>query len=474
MLAILLIIAAFLFTNHNVTSKTISKPNTNSATTEISPPTPVFPGLNIQTEKKETDDYRIITKKPVTDSKNLNSEINQAIGNWMDEIQNHFITKTTKANINAANQGNPTNKKAHLTLTTQVQTIADDLYTLEIRAKETGTGKNTLAKTLTVMVDLKEEQLLKPTDIFQNDLQTLENVRDTIKTEIANHPAVKNHLNQSDSIQKEYLIVEENQQNNLAHPDNWQWLINKEEFILYIGQPTMNKIVIPLDLLKDYLNIEFAERIGITLPESKTLDPNGKYVALTFDDGPHPEVTPHILDTLQAENIKATFYMLGASVEEQPETALKVAKAGHELANHTFTHADLSKSSLSEIHSELERSNNLIEAVTGQKPQSFRPPYGARNEQVDQIANDLGLAMVLWTVDSLDWKSLDADLVYQKTMSEIKPNSIVLMHDIHPSTAEALPRVIKGLKNQGYEFLSVTELLEHLALENYHFEDSYQ
>lgn len=187
----------------------------------------------------------------------------------------------------------------------------------------------------------------------------------------------------------------------------------------------------------------------------KKKNPSEKRVALTFDDGPDPDVTTRILTILDKYEAKATFYMLGSRVEYYPEVAKKVHEAGHELGNHSWTHPDLTKANTEKIFSEIDRTSRIIEAVTGEKPFSFRPPYGAVNDVVKQQTD---LPIALWDVDTLDWKHRSGLQLLTYVQNSVKDGSIILMHDIHPSTADGLDAVMAFLVENGYTFVTVSEL----------------
>ena len=194
-------------------------------------------------------------------------------------------------------------------------------------------------------------------------------------------------------------------------------------------------------------------------PESDTetdgTETGVRQVALTFDDGPDPKATVQILETLEKYDAKATFFMLGSRVEYYPEIAVHITDAGHELGNHTWNHPDLTKVSIAKIHEEINRTSSIIEAVTGVKPTTFRPPYGAVNQTVRAQTD---LPVILWDVDTLDWKHRDADQLIDIVESSVKDGSIILMHDIHQSTADGLEAVLAYLQSEGYEFVTVSNL----------------
>ena len=213
-----------------------------------------------------------------------------------------------------------------------------------------------------------------------------------------------------------------------------------------------------LDDSKDVIE-EVIEEEDEVENETVVLNPDGKYVALTFDDGPSSKVTPRILQTLEQHQAKATFFMLGKRVEMYPTIAAQVAAEGHEIANHTFSHPNLKKLSHKEMTEEIEKTNKLIEITTGVTPTLFRPPYGIYSQDILNYTASNNYSTILWSVDSLDWKSRNPAAIKKEILSNITNKSIVLMHDLHTATAEALPDLLMTLKQEGYEFVTVSELL---------------
>lgn len=182
-------------------------------------------------------------------------------------------------------------------------------------------------------------------------------------------------------------------------------------------------------------------------------------VALTFDDGPSVH-TNRLLDMLKKEDVKATFFVLGKSAKVQPNTILRQQKEGHNVANHSWNHKDLSKLSSSEIGHQINDTNDAITEITGEKVTYLRPPYGAMNNEVKRLAN---MPIILWTIDPLDWKDKNADIVAER-MIKAKANGIVLAHDIHKSTVDAVPQVIKAFKKKGFHIVSLDKLFTGKSL----------
>ncbi|MFJ7666728.1 polysaccharide deacetylase family protein [Lysinibacillus sp. NPDC097195] len=193
--------------------------------------------------------------------------------------------------------------------------------------------------------------------------------------------------------------------------------------------------------------------------EPVALNPDGKYIALTFDDGPSSKVTPRILQTLEQHDAKATFFMLGNRVELYPTIAAQVAAEGHEIANHTFSHPNLKKLTHQQMAEEIDKTNKIIEIATGVTPTLFRPPYGIYSQDVLNYTASNNYSTILWSIDSLDWKSRNPAAIKKEILSNVANKSVVLMHDLHTATAEALPELLITLKQQGYEFVTVSELL---------------
>lgn len=185
-----------------------------------------------------------------------------------------------------------------------------------------------------------------------------------------------------------------------------------------------------------------------------------KVVALTFDDGPHGQLTPKLLDLLQHEGVHATFFVLGSCVAANPEIVQRMAAEGHEVANHSWNHPRLPSLSRQKFEQQIRDTTEIIEKNTGKKVALMRPTYGLYNERVkNELTGEFGLDVILWSVDPNDWKRPGADVVARRLVAGARPGAILLSHDIHPGTIAAMPQVIAQLKAQGYTFATVSELL---------------
>lgn len=170
------------------------------------------------------------------------------------------------------------------------------------------------------------------------------------------------------------------------------------------------RLVITEEITEDIEpNVEVIEEV-----KTIALDPVGKYIALTFDDGPSSKVTPRVLQTLKQHDAKATFFMLGNRVEMYPHIAAQVAAEGHEIANHTFSHPNLKKMTHKEMIEEIDKTNNIIEMATGITSTLFRPPYGVYNQDILNYTTSNNYTTILWSVDSLDWKNRNPTTIKKK------------------------------------------------------------
>ena len=205
------------------------------------------------------------------------------------------------------------------------------------------------------------------------------------------------------------------------------------------------------------LRSDYSKASGISFSRVPVSD---KYIAMTFDDGPQPQNTPRLLDMLRARNIKATFYMVGSNVDLYPQLVRRVVAEGHEIGNHSYTHRLFSKMSDSDVRSELTRTRDAIVRAAGVQPRTLRPPYGGMLQRQREWANaEFGYPIILWSVDPLDWKRPGPSVVCARILSSTTPGSIVLAHDLHAQTIDAMPATLDGLLQRGFKFVTVSQLL---------------
>ncbi len=195
---------------------------------------------------------------------------------------------------------------------------------------------------------------------------------------------------------------------------------------------------------------------------SKSREPTKK-IALTFDDGPHPRYTERILSILEKYNVKATFFVIGVNIQNYPEPLRKIYEAGHEVGNHTFLHDNSKDLNSNNARLEMEKCDNIIYENIGIRPKLFRPPRGACNKDVVEAARELGYSIVLWSIDTLDWKGTSSKCIADTVTNRLHGGDIILMHDytsLKNTTCDAIELIIPQLLKQGYEFVTVSELIE--------------
>ncbi|MCX5416582.1 polysaccharide deacetylase family protein [Streptomyces sp. NBC_00059] len=184
-----------------------------------------------------------------------------------------------------------------------------------------------------------------------------------------------------------------------------------------------------------------------------------KCIALTFDAGPGKD-TPQLLDILKEKKVPATFFLLGRDhVLKHPDTVRRIAAEGHEVANHTWSHEILTDRKPGEIRAELKRTQDAIAAITGTKPRLMRPPQGRTDDTVSEISKELGLSQVLWSTTAKDFSTNDSDLIRKRTLDQAGRDGIILLHDIYKGTVPAVPGIIDALREDGYTFVTVPQLM---------------
>lgn len=189
---------------------------------------------------------------------------------------------------------------------------------------------------------------------------------------------------------------------------------------------------------------------GAEIPEGE------KYVALTFDDGPRRGTTDRLLDGLKERGAAATFFLIGQQIEDNADLVTRMAEEGHQIGNHTWSHQRLDGAAPDQAAQEVERTEAALEALLGGGEYWLRPPYGQVNAGTEA---SFGVPLVKWSVDPRDWESRNTGKVVQAILENAEPNSIILLHDIYPTSVDAALKVVDRLQAEGYWFVTVEELL---------------
>ena len=189
------------------------------------------------------------------------------------------------------------------------------------------------------------------------------------------------------------------------------------------------------------------------------VDRADKTVSLTFNAAWGDETTDEILDILREKGVKATFFFVGTFAQNSPESVKKIANEGHEIANHSMRHRDPADQDYKALLTDISDCSDLLFSLTGVKPALYRAPAGAYNNEAIEAAGELGLTAVQWSADSIDWKDPAPEKIRERIMNKTKPGAILLFHLGKENTAQALPGIIETLFEDGYTFVTVSELL---------------
>lgn len=263
-------------------------------------------------------------------------------------------------------------------------------------------------------------------------------------------------------------------------PDNYKNIVFKKDGIVIVfekyqilpGYKGQKEYFIEYSKLNDFLKYDtqgkiIEEKPPVVVepkPEEAVVEPapiventNKQYVAFTFDDGPYPEVTDRIVSAFEKVQGHATFFVVGNRVGQYGQSVVNAYQKGNQIGNHSFNHPSLAKLGEVELAQQINSTNEVVQSIIGESPQILRPTFG---EVSDLMLNQVTMPMINWDVDSLDWKSRNTQTIVDTVMQNIKPNSIVLMHDLYPTTAEAVEILIEKLSALNYEFVTINQLAQ--------------
>ena len=256
--------------------------------------------------------------------------------------------------------------------------------------------------------------------------------------------------------------------------------VDQDSFTYYTDDTLKNKIVINYKEYKDYIklankNIPSNAPLGVKAPKLMKVDPKKKMVAITLDDGPHKTLTERAMNAFEKYNGRGTFFELGQNMNLYPDIVKSVYERGHEIASHTYQHAQLTKLDATALDEEIKKTQDACFKATGTEPTLVRPPYGAKNDAVKSAFNTYGLSMILWDGDTEDWrysKATDgAQIVCNNIIRDAKAKTgdgnIVLIHDIHENSVAGLEMALDQLSKEGYQFVTVSDLIKYKGHSEY-------
>jgi len=443
-----------------------------------------YAGININIKTEEADNYSTSISTPITSSDYVNDFIEQ----WLVAEEDRFLV-----DLNRLSNRLTDDMMAHFNIQLEIDQLTADIYNL-IFTTFTYLGESSGEHTTKVFtLDLANDHIFELTEIINLDDEKVFNKFQKIVNKV-----IKNDEQIVESIDVSSF------ERSLNEYEQLEWSIHEDQLTLHLHATEVSsdtkdtvELDIPLEKLTTVVDKQIVQDFDLTVIDEKieeerkqaqlekerkqkekekeaekedqssidtdadeAVDDDGKYVALTFDDGPSGTVTPEILHILNEFDAVATFFMLGIQVDYYPELAAEVASQGHEIANHTQNHMNLTTVRNDVARQEIALSREKIEEATGETPHLVRPPYGAYDNATINLASENDETLILWSVDPDDWKHRNPRTIERNVLQAVRPGSIILLHDIYESTAEALPNILEELKKQGYTFVTVSQLME--------------
>ncbi|WP_082023298.1 polysaccharide deacetylase family protein [Sporosarcina koreensis] len=435
-----------------------------------------YEGIGIITETSNDP----LVKYAIQYPESGNDEFNRDVRGYIDQEKNRYLAAL-------ANVKKPKQKKSELNISFETHVDHKGNYSFVITNNETVGGVKQPADIESFHLDRESGTVMDIRNVFSDSPETVEEVTKRVRETIMHTEGLQ-----------EGIIADKMQIRTEPDWKNYKnFALTDKEIIFYFESGSLKEEAagaqaakLPIDKVNDLLepayqvaaakpaggdkpdtgksagSVDGTKKTGEAVKteggkpkaggeETAPAAPQQKRVALTFDDGPEPASTGKILEILKKYDAKATFFMLGSRVEYYPDLAKAVKDAGHEIGNHSWNHPDLSKMTLPKALEEINRTKDIIHKVTGEKPTVFRPPYGAYTEQLSKQTIP---PIVLWDVDTMDWKYRDAGKLLEEVKKATKDGSTVLMHDIHMSTADGLEAVMQYLTAEGYTFVTVSEM----------------
>lgn len=412
--------------------------------------------LSVEVSSEAKEDGDIVLEKEEKDAKYFhstitipyldNKEIDDEVYEWAREEEDAFQSQLKEEEDRFFFF-----KKGEFTVDSDIYKLTDDIQQLKIHSNQSFKKQENDAYE-TIAYNVAEDEIVP----LQNIIENQDKKRELLQSLLLEQAEGKVNEEQLDKFVNDF--------------DQLNWIVDQknEAFHFYFDQGDISNQaeditlsltdIYPL-LTGTYKNVLISDDLQAKIEKEQQEKLNeSKKIAITFDDGPGEEGTEEILQALDEYNAKATFFMLSQSAEKYPDLAKEVAEKGHEIANHSITHPDLKKVDENQATEEIEDSKETITEITGEEPTLFRPPYGSYTETVTDLTSESNQNIVLWSLDTRDWESLNAKQMYKNVVDNAQPGSIILMHDIHHATADAVPHILEDLSDEGYEFVTVSEL----------------
>ena len=415
-----------------------------------------YSGIRSKFVTRDNKREKVSIEYPITE----NEKINRLISESIDKIDRDFQNTVLLATV--------FDKPMTETIGYQVTHNTSEALSIVINIKQDMNGAHPASMTQFWTFDKKSGEVVGLADFTEQSDEAAEAIISAAKNSISQTIKQRQQpeIDLNEIINKEALsnFIITNNGNSLAWPLGQASLLPSS-----YGELT---ITVPISSVSKYLQNPTARKLAnIPKPPEPKPEPapapaaptpapttGNKVIALTFDDGPGP-YTAHLLDILDQYGAKATFFLIGSKVSARANTLRRMQSRGHQLGNHSWSHPELNKVSAEQLASEIDQTNNVIKQAVGTKPNIIRPPYGAFNRAVLDQFRQRGMSAVVWSVDTRDWADRNSEIVCSRAVAGARNGAVILMHDIHQTSVNAVPCILSSLKQQGYSFVTVQNLI---------------
>ena len=414
-----------------------------------------YSGIRSKFVTRDNKREKVSIEYPITE----NEKINRLISESIDKIDRDFQNTVLLATV--------FDKPMTETISYQVTHNTSEALSIVVNIKQDMNGAHPASMTQFWTFDKKSGEVVSLADFTEQSDEAAEAIISAAKNSISQiiKQRQQPEIDLNEIINKEALsnFIITNNGNALAWPLGQASLLPSS-----YGELT---ITVPISSVSKYLQNPTARKLAnipkppepkpapAPAPAAPTPAPTtgNKVIALTFDDGPGP-YTAHLLDILDQYGAKATFFLIGSKVSGQASVVRSIQARGHQLGNHSWSHPELPKLSVDQIAGEIDRTNEAIRQATGVKPSILRPPYGAVNGVVLEQLRLRNMSSILWSVDTRDWADRNSQIVCSRAVAGARPGAVILMHDIHQTSVNAVPCILSSLKQQGYSFVTIQRL----------------
>ena len=415
-----------------------------------------YSGIRSKFVTRDNKREKVSIEYPITE----NEKINRLISESIDKIDRDFQNTVLLATV--------FDKPMTETIGYQVTHNTSEALSIVVNIKQDMNGAHPASMTQFWTFDKKSGEVVGLADFTEQSDEAAEAIISAAKNSISQTIKQRQQpeIDLNEIINKEALsnFIITNDGNALAWPLGQASLLPSS-----YGELT---ITVPISSVSKYLQNPTARKLAnIPKPPEPKPEPapapaaptpapttGNKVIALTFDDGPGP-YTEKLLDILDKYDAKATFFLIGSKVSARANTLRRMQSRGHQLGNHSWSHPELNKVSAEQLASEIDQTNNAIKQAVGTKPNIIRPPYGAFNRAVLEQFRQRGMSAVVWSVDTRDWADRNSEIVCSRAVAGARNGAVILMHDIHQTSVNAVPCILNSLKQQGYSFVTVQNLI---------------